>query len=228
LSAFAVRQLGPFAWQPNNSTRVFEYPWVAAQTKRLGPRLDIVEIGGGLSGLQFVLSKAGHRVINVDPGIHARGKGWRLDPKRHERLARVFGAPVDRLPMTIGEAGLPDASADVLISVSAIEHFAPDDREELTDHVKRLLRAEGAAILTIDLFLDLAPFSGRQRNRFGVNIDVAALLADSGLRLAVGERAELYGFPQFDPASVQSKLSEYLVGTGYPALAQCLVATKAR
>src|SRR4051812_24925362 len=61
-----VRWRGPFAWQENNSTRAFEFPWAYEQiTSRNGP-LRVLEIGGGVSGLQFVLAREGHRVTNID------------------------------------------------------------------------------------------------------------------------------------------------------------------
>src|SRR5687768_15941498 len=94
-SKFTIRYRGPFAWQPNSSTRAFEYPWAFHQISNHGRNLNIVEIGGGLSGLQFVLARDGHRVTNVDPGLAAKGKGWRLDPGFHRHLGDSFGANVE-------------------------------------------------------------------------------------------------------------------------------------
>jgi hypothetical protein len=64
---------GPFSVQPNNSTRAFEYPWAFEMGNlRLGTR--VLEVGGGLSGFQFVLAQCGCLVVNVDPGMNARGR----------------------------------------------------------------------------------------------------------------------------------------------------------
>jgi SAM-dependent methyltransferase len=219
-----ARRCGPFAWQPNSTLRRFEYPWVHEQIGRMDGELDIVEIGGGLSGLQWVLARAGHRVVNVDPGMEARGKGWALPAERHAHLSKVFGR-VELRSATIAEAGLADDSVDVLLSVSTIEHFAPEDLEEFAAHAARVLRPGGRAILTIDLFLDLHPFTGRRSNRYGTNIDVRLLLERCGLELEHGDRACLNGFPDFSPQRVQADLSDFLVGT-YPALSQCLVARR--
>src|SRR5579862_3367563 len=46
-----IRYRGPFAFQANNSTRVYEYPWAysainAHRAARGGRFLDIVELGG--------------------------------------------------------------------------------------------------------------------------------------------------------------------------------------
>src|SRR5581483_447740 len=61
-----ARFLGPFAYQSNSSTRIYEYPWTY---KMIQPRpgMKVLELGGALSGLQFVLAKEGCEVHNVDP-----------------------------------------------------------------------------------------------------------------------------------------------------------------
>jgi hypothetical protein len=222
-SKAGIRLRGPFAWQPNNTTREFEFPWAYEQVMGLGRGLTVVEIGGGMSGLQFVLAHEGQRMINVDPGLKARGRGWELDANLHRRLQEVFAAPVDLRPTTIATAGLDDASVDVVLSVSTIEHFTSEDLVELGVHVCRALRPGGHAVLSIDLFLDLQPFTSRKRNEWGTNIDVRALLERSGLELVVGEPSELCGFDSFDAQAVQSRLMKFTTGSG-GSLVQCLVA----
>lgn len=222
--ALAARWRGPFAWQPNNDTRSFEYPWIHEQISARGKALRILEIGGGLSGLQFVLASEGHRVVNVDPGLEAKGKGWALDPNLHRRLARTYGAPVALEPTTIERATLKANSFDVILSVSALEHFAAEDLEAFSDAVPRLLQPSGVVILTVDLFVDLLPFSTRPSNAFGTNINLQTLLSRAGLKLIYGDPAELHGFPGFDARKILERLPEYLLGTGYPSLTQCVVA----
>jgi SAM-dependent methyltransferase len=219
-----TRWRGPFAWQGNNGTRAWEYPWAFHQTAARGRAVRIVEVGGGLSGLQWVLARAGHRVINIDPGPSARGLGWELDQARHARLSRAFGAPVELRTTTLSGADLPDSSVDVLLAVSALEHFAPEDIDDLAAHARRVLAPGGIAVLTVDLFLDVEPFTSAPFNGYGRNVDIRAFLDDAGLVLAHGDRAELRGFPQFSADAIQCRLSRYLVGD-YPALAQCIVAT---
>ena len=218
-----TRWRGPFAWQGNNGTRAWEYPWAFHQTAARGRALRVVEVGGGLSGLQWVLARAGHRVINIDPGPSARGLGWELDPARHALLSRAFGASVELRVTTLGEAALPDASVDVLLAVSALEHFAPEDIDDFAAHARRVLAPGGVAVLTADLFLDVEPFTSAPSNAYGRNVDIRAFLDDAGLVLAQGDRAELHGFPQFSADAIQCRLSRYFVGD-YPALAQCIVA----
>lgn len=217
---------GPFAFQRNNGTRTFEYPWAYSKiaAHAAGAPLKILEIGGSLAGFQWVLAREGHQVINVDPGLAARGVGWDVSAERHAELSRTFRAPVTLINRTLAEAELLDASVDVLLSVSTIEHFAPADLAEFAAHARRILRPNGIVVLTIDLFLDLAPFTTAVSHQYGTNVDVRALLANAGLTLRDGVPAQLHGFPGFSANDVQMNLRDSLIGAPYPALAQCLVA----
>jgi SAM-dependent methyltransferase len=218
-----ARFRGPFAYQPNNTTRRFEFPWAYFEATRRGRSLDVVEVGGGLSGLQFVLASEGHRVVNVDPGLEAAGKGWDLNRRQHQHLCEVFHAPVELRPTTLGEAGIADASADVLVCLSALEHFAEKDLREFAEHASRVLKPDGVAVITVDLFLDLDPFTGRAANVYGRNIDIMELLRSSGLRLCDGRPSELCGSHEFRGEEVLANLPNYMVGEFFPALAQCFV-----
>lgn len=224
-NSLAMRYRGPFGYQTNNSTRVYEYPWAYHQISKLRRPLRIVELGAGLSGLQFVLAQEGHRVTNVDPGLAAAGVGFALDQQLHRKLCCTFRSPVELVSATLGRASIPDGSVDVLLSISALEHFAVEDVEELTIHARRVLHKGGVVILTVDLFLDLHPFGYARSNMYGRNVDLRDLLERASLDLLTGNREELFGFAEFDPRQILSRLSTYHLGTGYPALAQCLVAT---
>jgi len=219
-----ARYLGPYSWQKNNSLRAFEYPWAYEQLAELGERLSVIDVGAGLAGLQFSLGQAGHAVHAVDPGMAARGRGWDLDPDQHAFLADVYRAPVTLHPTTLAGAGMADDSVDAVVSISAIEHFAEEDLAEFARETRRVVRPGGHVVLTIDLFLDLDPFTSRSHNEYGTNFDVKRLLDHVGATLIKGEPATLFGYPEFDPDRLQSNLSEYLVGTMYPALVQCVVA----
>lgn len=225
-TSMGMRRRGPFAWQVNNGTREFEYPWAYRTINERGKRLNIVEIGGGLSGLQFVLAREGHRMTNVDPGQNELGFGWTYDRQRHGRLCKVFDAPVNLIQATIGSAKIPDASTDVLLCISALEHFPDDAIAEFCRHAARILKPEGVGVLSVDLFLDVKPFCSQTSNRFGTNIDLHHLMREASLELVRGDRHELHGFPEFDPAAVRANLSTYLQGV-HPALAQCFVLKRA-
>ena len=222
-SALAARLAGAYAWQPNNTTRRFEYPWAYEHVCACGPSLVVADVGASVGGLQFSLAQAGHDVHAVDPGMSAHGVGWQLDPAFHTFLGRAHHAPVTLHPTELERAQLPDDSVDVLVSVSTLEHFGPADFAAFADAAKRVLKPRGTVVLTIDLFLDLEPFTDRGENRYGINVDVAALLEAMDCDLVVGDPAELNGFDAFDARRVQANLSDYLIGEGYPAMAQCLV-----
>ena len=77
-------------------------------------------------------------------------------------------------------------------------------------------------MFTVDLFLDVQPFTEVEVNRYGTNIDVQKLIEASGMELVVGDRAELHGFPDFRPDQVLAQRAQYVEG-GYPVLAQAFV-----
>jgi SAM-dependent methyltransferase len=220
------RLVGPFAFQASNETRYVEFPW-AFHAAPVQPGSNVVEIGGGLTGFQFVLSKCGARVINVDPGGHAPGITYRCEPASIERLNRAFGTDVVLEPTTLEQAGLPDESADVVYSISTIEHIHENELPQLAREIRRIVKPGGRVVLTIDLFLNVAPFTQRLENRYGWNIDVKAFVDETGLEMIVGDEQELNGYGSFDPDHVLAELARIAIGT-YPACAQMLVLKKPR
>lgn len=222
-SRYGVRRAGPFANQCNSSLRTFEYPWVYQQISALGARLTVVDVGGGLAGMQFVLAREGHKVVNVDPG--QAELGWKYARETHERLCHVFSAPVALHEGTLGTLAWPAGSVDVVYSISALEHFTEPAVNEVLEHSERLLRPNGRLVLTVDLFLDVAPFGRRRENRWGRNQDLRAVLGRPGFSLVEGVPDELFGFAEFEPSRILENLEHYLIGD-YPALAQCLVLEK--
>ncbi len=223
----AARALGPFVWQPNSSTRAFEYPW-AFLTAQPRPGQRLLEIGGALSGLQFVLARTGATVVNVDPLVPYGGEdSYGADPlSLHRWLNEVHGTDVVLLATTVEEAALPPASFDTVFCISTIEHLRPEAVETILREATRALRPGGRFLLTVDLFLNLVPFTRRRTNEWGENVSVRWLVEASGLDLVAGDRAELFGYDEFDPERILSSLERYAVGTGYPQLAQTIVLAK--
>lgn len=219
-----ARWFGMFGHQRNNNTRRFEYPW-AWHAVPVHPGLVAVDIGGSLAGFQFALSKAGVDVTNVDPGLEAGGRGWPVDRHSIGRLNRAFKTNVRLVNTTLSKAELPDASVDVVYSISTIEHIPIDELPGMMTEIERILKPGGHCVLTVDLFLNLEPFTLRTSNEYGTNVPPAELINVSGMKLVAGERAELLGFPQFDPTAVLAHLEDYMIGT-YPCLAQCFVLEK--
>ena len=86
--------------------------------------------------------------------------------------------------------------------------------------MKSLLRPGALVVLTIDLFLNLIPFSSRSTNVWGTNASVAWIDELLGYTMVAGDRAELYGYDEFSTDRILAQLEEYAMGAGYPQLAQ--------
>ncbi|MDQ6838075.1 MAG: class I SAM-dependent methyltransferase, partial [Actinomycetota bacterium] len=203
-------------------------PW-AFFAVPLCPTMRLVDLGGALSGLQFVLARSGATVINVDPFIDygTSGEYAGADPDhRLQHLNQTFATAVQLRRSTLAEAELEADSVDVVYCISTIEHLPAAAVATTAAEIRMVLRPGGHAVLSIDLFLDLWPFTALTHNRWGTNIDVAALVEASGLELVFGTPSELLGFAEFDAETVQANVPDYLVGD-YPALAQCFVLRKA-
>jgi len=124
------------------------------------------------------------------------------------------------------EARLRADEVDTIYSVSTIEHIPLAEIPSLMQEISRVLKPGGFCVLTVDLFLNLQPFSRRTSNEFGTNVPPWLLVESSGLQLVQGNPSELLGFAEFDEREILAHLDEYLIGSSYPALAQCLVLQK--
>ena len=227
----ASPEVGPFGFQPNSSTRIYEYPW-AFFTAELEPDMRTLDIGGGISGFQFVLAQQGCAVTNVDPTARPDYNTWSdpgsvgLSPERHTLLNRIFGTDVRLVAERIQDAGLEPGSFDRVFCLSVLEHVEPDEALQMLAAAADLLRPGGRVVLTVDLFLDLRPFGVLTRNRWGINMDVGALVEGSGLTLVDGDPRELLGMREFDFDRVVRLLPELLISAAYPVLTQTLVLEK--
>ncbi len=213
------RALGPFAFQPNTSTRSYEYPWAYHQLADLGAS-RILEIGGALSGLQFVLAKDGHDVHNVDPFFDYGSGEYEVEPiAEHAELNRVFGTDVVLHRTTLPDADL-SGSFSAVLCISTIEHLKTEDIEATLLAAKKFLEPGGLVILTVDLFLNLSPFCSRTSNVWGTNASIAWMDEILGYEMVFGDRSELNGYPQFSTEHILSQLENFAIGVHYPNLAQ--------
>lgn len=211
-----AKMVGPFGVERTHATRTFEYPWLYHTLDHSDSR-QILAIGANYSGLLFTLSKKGHRVFNVDP--------WPASESRIAILNKRYGTDVKYAFGSLEATNLPSNSFDCCYSISVIEHLPEAERAVLLKEIRRVLKPGANLILTVDLFLNLAPFTERKANEFGANINVAAFIHDSGFVLATGTRTELYGFPEFSAERIQAQLERYFMGS-YPVLVQCLILRK--
>jgi SAM-dependent methyltransferase len=220
-----ARAIGPFGFQPdNNATRIFEYPW-AIHVVPIEAEQTVVDLGGSLGGMQFVLSKMGCKVINVDPSDSA-SMGWPVDENTIALLNRAFGTNVELRKTFLQDAELGTDSIDRIYCISTIEHVPTDQLPALAHEIGRILKPGGLAVLTIDLFYDLSPFTTRKSNLHGSNIDVRTFVANTGMELQIGEPSELVGYPEFDPETILSRAMEFVQGDIALNTTQALVLRK--
>jgi SAM-dependent methyltransferase len=215
---------GPFGFQANNNTREVEYPWAFYAT-RLVNGLKVLEIGGGLSGFQFALAQAGCEVVNVDPGMEARGRGWPVDASSIAYLNRAFKTNVVLHSGFLADAPFAAGTFERIFSISVVEHIPIAELPKLMSRAYELLKPGGCFVLTIDLFLNLRPFCSRESNEFGVNVSVRMLAESAPFELVQGNRAELFGYTEFDPDRVLCNLETLMLGS-YPAVPQLVVLRK--
>ena len=223
LERWAGPIVGCFAFQANNDTRRFEYPW-AFEALRPERGLRVLEIGGSLSGFQFVLDKAGCEVTNIDPGDTLFTTRWPITPETVNRINSAFGTDVVLKNCYLQDANLQDASFDRVVSISVFEHIEESVLVDVLRDVRRVLKPGGLLVLTIDLFLNVQPFEDEESNPYGRNLSVKWLVETSGLELVHGEPSELYGYPGFNPQSVLDR-RDLLVGR-YPTMVQTVVLRK--
>jgi SAM-dependent methyltransferase len=216
---------GPFGFQNNNRTREAEYPWAFFVTP-ITSGLKVLEIGGGLAGFQFVLARAGCDVVNVDPGMEAHGRGWPVDAKSIARLNSAFGTHVTLHNCFLSDAPLSNNSFDRIFSISVMEHIPLSESPGIMARAYDLLRPGGFFVITLDLFLNVKPFCSRESNEFGRNVSARMLTESAPFELAHGDRAELFGYPEFDVNRVMSNLDSLMLGSEYPTLAQLIVLRK--
>jgi len=81
-------------------------------------------------------------------------------------------------------------------------------------------------VLTVDLFLDIDPFTSIKSNKYGSNINIRDLVSCRPFKVLVGQEKELFGFDDFNPNNILDTKNDWLVGEGYPAMVQCLVLRK--
>jgi SAM-dependent methyltransferase len=219
------RAIGPFGFQPdNNSTRSAEYPW-AFHARPIVPGHVAVDLGGSLGGFQFVLSKCGAQVVNVDPSDSAV-LGRPVSGATITALNRAFGTTVELRKAFLQDAGFQSETVDRVYCISTIEHIPCSEIPSLAADIGRILKPGGFAVLTIDLFYDLVPFTKTPRNIHGTNINVHDLVEASNLELDDGNAAELCGYQDFDPVAVQGRAMEFVQGDHALNTTQAIVLRK--
>jgi SAM-dependent methyltransferase len=218
---------GMFAFQSNSASREFEYPW-AWHEADVRPGMTCVDVGAGHSGFPFVLSTAGADVTLVDPFLqYSADRSYQKSPALVvARMNRAFRTRVRVVHGTMEHAQLADTSVDRIFCISALEHMPDEAIATIATEAERVLKPGARLILTVDLFLDIAPFAAPEHNQFGRNIDIRRFVEATRLNLVVGRPAELHGYPEFRADRIRAQQQDYMVSASYPLLTQCLVLAK--
>jgi hypothetical protein len=114
---------------------------------------------------------------------------------------------------------------DRILCVSVIEHMSRTAALATMRRINEVLLPGGICVLTIDLFLDLHPFTEALENSVGTNMDVRELVEASEMEIIFGYRDELLGYQQFNPDTVTGKIQDLLTGE-IPVVAQLLMLRK--
>jgi SAM-dependent methyltransferase len=101
---------------------------------RLEPGARIVDVGCAAGGLVLVLRRMGYDAVGVEPDPHAR--------RTAAELARRSGGEVPVLEGRAEELPLPDASCDLVVASSVLEHVA--DLGRSLREARRVLKPDGA------------------------------------------------------------------------------------
>jgi SAM-dependent methyltransferase len=214
-----IRERGYLFLQPNNDARRVEYPWVSL-TAALQKGMRVLEIGGALAGVQCVLSRRGKQVDNVDPGTE--DLKWPVTEARIAEINAVSGIAVQPFKSSTHTADLPVTAYDRVFYISEIEHMPPDILAATMRNARRLKPGE-LFLLSVDRFLNLAPFCSRPAWKLSRNMPVPKIADPALFKLEVGIRAELHRDPEFGPDHILRHLEDYCLGQGCRVLPQMFV-----
>ncbi|MCH8945630.1 MAG: class I SAM-dependent methyltransferase [Nanoarchaeota archaeon] len=215
-----------FSYQANNNSRYFEYPW-AFYAVKLKKGMNVLDFGGGLCGFQFMLSKCGVTVHNLDPGIKSKGSVDRpVNEDSINKLNKKFKTKVKLYNDFIDKANLPSNFYNIVYSISVFEHLQKNELKIVMKNVGRILKPGGFLVITLDLFPNIYPFTSKKTNRYGRNMSVKNMIELSGLKFIYGKKSELFGFKQFNAENILKNLGKYIMGNNFPVLIQTVILKK--
>ena len=145
---FSRTRIGFF---PDHTPRAVEYAWIVNECISMPDKRIVIDAGAGVSCLPLYLSNIGKEVITVDnsPSIRklkerAVWSEWGfLDYSVLDSRIRSFNEPF--------ESASIEKKADVIYSVSVIEHLTTKARKAWLSRMKALLNMDGRILLTVDL-----------------------------------------------------------------------------
>jgi len=187
-------------------SRQWEYPYIISRLENAKKNARIVDLGAGVSFLPYYLKeKMGLKnILAVD-----------YDPSLKNLYSKVNGVVTESVEFQDGDmrnlSALKDASADVMYSVSVLEHT--DSYPTVLKEIYRILKPGGSLILTFDISLD---------GMDDIPLDRAKHLVDSieevfGTKVGIDLNKEIKN-PQLVTSGLMAKKDKSLMPWQYPAL----------
>lgn len=149
LDELVVASRRTFGWFTRQEARSLEYPWVI---ENCGPiaGAHVIDVGAGLSPIPIVLAARGASVTTID-----YMPADQIDARTRDEWGyfdySVLGGNLTSLNADASEIHLPAASADVVLSVSVVEHMPARVRRALFARTADWIQPNGRLILTVDL-----------------------------------------------------------------------------
>lgn len=173
------RRLNAAMGESRGPYRDWEYP---AALKAVGDPsgLRLLSVGAFNCSLSVFLSNFAARTIAADRVSAGAVKGWPAGRKWQ------WAAGTEFLEGDFGETGkiLPEASFDIIVSVSAVEHNKDDGDKAVMHQIGRLLAPGGIAAVTMEWATEPAWDPDFVEGRiYDVQAILERLVAPSGLRM---------------------------------------------
>jgi 2-polyprenyl-3-methyl-5-hydroxy-6-metoxy-1,4-benzoquinol methylase len=155
--AYAKKTTGFF---PDQASRCIEYPWFIERIEMFTPSF-MIDIGSGVSVVPILAAKMGCRVMTVDNHSKIRTQENKNDWNEWGFLDySLFHEDITSLNLSFEEVRL-EKLADMIISISVIEHIPAYLRKTWFKHANHLLKNHGIILIS----MDTVPFSPKLWNR---------------------------------------------------------------
>jgi len=145
---------------PDQTSRCIEYPWFIEKIENLKPR-SLVDVGSGVSVVPILSARLGCSVTTIDNHPMKRTQESKNEWDEWGFLDySLFHQAIQSLRLSFEQIN-PAEKADMVISISVIEHIPADLRKTWIKHAYQILKNHGVLLLSIDT----VPFSQKLWNR---------------------------------------------------------------
>lgn len=159
--------------------------WVIKKLRSFGRPLHILDAGGNVGLLQFILAREGHSVVSVDAfyrdkpeqcgcliPIHLSGSKQSVQTDYVKRVPEDYKAEHDLLSRIIPAPGeiefhcanltdmplINDNEFDAVVSISALEHNSREDLAPILKEIYRVTKPNAPLLFTLSTSFNNTPF----------------------------------------------------------------------